>query len=104
MVHAVIIHFPLSDDELGSDPEFDAMVMLSDDLAAAIDAADVGEFDGNELGGGECKLYMYGPDADRLFASIQPVLAKSVMVRGGYVVKRYGDARDPLAQESKLPL
>jgi hypothetical protein len=104
MEHAVIIHFPLSDDEFGSDPEFDAMVMLSDDLAAAIDAAGVGEFDGNELGGGECKLYMYGPDADRLFAAIQPVLARSVMVRGGYVIKRYGDASDTLAQHSKLPL
>jgi hypothetical protein len=104
MQHAVIIHFPLSDDEFGSDPEFDTMVMLSDDLQAAIEAAGVGEFDGNELGGGECKLYMYGPDADRLFAAISPVLAKSAMVRGGYAVKRYGDAGDPLAQESKLPL
>jgi hypothetical protein len=104
MEHAVIVHFPLSDDEFGSDAEFDSMVILSDALEAAIAAASAGEFDGNELGGGECRLYMYGPSADRLFAAIEPVLAGSSLVRGGYVVKRYGTANDPLAQESKLPL
>ena len=104
MEHAVIVHFPLSDDEFGSDAEFDSMVILSDALEAAIAAASAGEFDGNELGGGECRLYMYGPNADRLYAAIEPVLAQSSLVRGGFVVKRYGAVDDPLSQESKLPL
>lgn len=104
MEHAVIVFFPLSDDHFGSDPEFDAMAMLSDALEAAINEAGVGEFDGNELGGGECKLYMYGPDADRLYAAVSPILADSRLVRGGYVVKRYGPAGDPLTQQTHLPL
>lgn len=104
MEHAVIVSFPLSDDHLGSNPEFDAMVILSDALEAAISDAGVGEFDGNELGGGECRLYMYGPDADRLHAAIAPLLTESRLVRGGYVMKRYGSAGDPLAQETRLPL
>jgi hypothetical protein len=101
VAHAVIVRFPLSDDGFGSDAEFNAMVALSDALEAAITAAGVGEFDGNELGGGECTLFMYGPDAHQLFSA---VLAGSRLVRGVYVVKRYGDAHDPLAQETTLPL
>jgi hypothetical protein len=46
MEHAVIVSFPLSDDHFGSNPEFDAMVILSDALEAAISDAGVGEFDG----------------------------------------------------------
>ena len=95
MTHAVVVYFPLSDDSFGTDAEFDTMALLSADLTAAIEGAGVGEFDGNELGGGECKLFMYGPDADRLFAAALPVLSKSTIVRGGYVLKRYGDVDDP---------
>jgi hypothetical protein len=60
--------------------------------------------DGNEIGEGECTLFMYGPDADRLFAAIERRLRASRMAKGGSVVKRYGDADDPRVREVRIKL
>ena len=43
------------------------MIALSDKLEAVIEKQNVGMFDGNEIGGGEMTLFMYGPDAERLY-------------------------------------
>jgi len=48
----------------------DAIHALSHKLEEVIKAKHLGEFDGDEFGGGDCTLYMYGPDADALFAAI----------------------------------
>lgn len=56
------------------------------------------------LGGGECVLYMYGPDADLLFAAVEPVLKSSALASGGWAVKRYGEASDPGANEVNVRL
>jgi hypothetical protein len=37
-------------------------------------------------------LYMYGPDADRLFAAVRPVLETAAFMRGARVKLRYGPA------------
>lgn len=102
MDHAVIAHLRLSDRSFGSETERAALYLLEDRLAAAIERASAGEFDGNEFGGGECTLYMYGPDADALYNAIVPVLQMNPLARGGYAVKRYGDARDPNAREVRV--
>ena len=63
-----------------------------------------GEFDGDEFGGGECTLYMYGPDADRLFGAVEEELRSSEHAGGGFAVKRYGAAGDPSAREIRVDL
>ena len=60
--------------------------------------------DGNEIGEGECTLFMYGPDADLLFAAIEPRLRASRMTKGGSVVKRHGDPDDPHVREVRIKL
>jgi len=70
--HAVIIHYKLSDDAHGTVEEREAIFALETRMEAAITAANAGEFDGNEFGGGEAVLYMYGPDRDRLWAAVEP--------------------------------
>ena len=62
--HAVIVRFRAWGDDLN------AIFDLETELEAAIASAGVGEFDGNEVAtdGSEGSLYMYGPDADRLFS------------------------------------
>lgn len=102
MDHAVIAHLRLSDADYGTEDEREALFILEDRLAHAIGRARAGEFDGNEFGGGECTLYMYGPDADALYNAIVPVLQMHPLARGGYAVKRYGDARDPNAREVRV--
>ena len=98
--HAVIVHLSVADDSTELSGFFD----LEDRLIAAIEKAKAGEFDGNEVGGGEQVLYMYGPDAERLFAAVRPVLASLPPPAGSYAVLRWGAADDPKAREERRPL
>jgi hypothetical protein len=99
---AVIVHLRLSGDGFGSVKEREALRTLQDQIAQAIDEAAAGEFDGDEFGEGECVFYMYGSEADRLFAVIEPILKLSPLTLGGYTIKRYGEASDPNAREVRI--
>lgn len=89
--HAVIVYF----DNYGS-TYLSRLFALEDVLTEAIDAAGVGEFDGNEISadGTDGTLYMYGPDADKLMAVVIPVLEKSDFTRQARVILRYGPPED----------
>ena len=98
MEQAVIVHLRLSDGAFGSCEERRALFDLEEQLESAIAAAGVGEFDGDEFGEGECVLYMYGPQADQLWAVVEPVLGACPCASSGYAIKRYGEATDVSAQ------
>jgi hypothetical protein len=100
--HAVIAHIRMTEDQFGSERERAAIAMLADDLERVIDERQAGEFDGEEFGDGRCVLYMYGPDADRLFEVVEPVLKAMPMARGGFAIKRYGEASDKNAVEARV--
>jgi hypothetical protein len=91
--HAVIVHFKLTGDSFGSEEERAAIYALQGTLRNSIDTAGVGEFDGNEFGGGEAVLYAYGPDAGDLFKAMEPVL-RDFSIRPAFAIVRYGDAGD----------
>jgi hypothetical protein len=88
--HAVIVRFDYGQTDLS--PLFE----LEDQLAAAIESVGVGEFDGNEVAsdGSDGTLYMYGPDADRLFEAVQPALAAATCIRNAVATIRYGPPED----------
>jgi hypothetical protein len=100
--HAVLVYLNLTADAFGTEDERDNIHQLSDLINAAIVQQEAGEFDGDEFGGGQCTLFMYGPDADQLFAAIEPVIRSSPLTRGGHAIKRYGDADDPDAREERV--
>jgi hypothetical protein len=100
----VIVHLALAGGDAGSQDERERIMKLQDEVAAAIDAAGVGQFDGDEWGGGECVLYMYGPDADRLFDTVRAVVTKLPPRAGSFAIKRWGDAGDASAKEEKVSL
>ena len=102
--HAVLIHLKLQHGEFGSTEEREAIHAFEDELSDAVEDAGVGEFDGDDFGMGESILYMYGPDADRLFGVIQPLLQRSALAKGGYAIKRYGEAEDEDAREVRVEL
>lgn len=104
MEHAVIAHLRLTEGQFGSECERAAVAALADDLKYAIDEKQAGEFDGEEFGDGRCVLYMYGPDADRLFEAVEPVLRAGPLARGGFAIKRYGEASDANAAEVRFSL
>ncbi len=63
---------------------------IEDMLAEALAREGTGEFDGNEFGPGEVTLFMYGEDAERLFATVGPVLRSYPLCQGARVVIRHG--------------
>ncbi|TGQ17163.1 MULTISPECIES: hypothetical protein [unclassified Mesorhizobium] len=102
MEQAVIVYLLLSGDRFGTPQERQSIQVLEDQLHQAVSDAGVGEFDGDEFGGGRCTLYLYGPDAEKLFIAIEPVLKSSSAAVGGYVIKRFGAATDPNAKEVRV--
>ena len=47
---------------------------------------------------GFCTIYMYGPNADSLYSSIQPILNSFPFLPGSYALKRYGKPGSPQVQ------
>ena len=89
--HCVTIHLDLSEaTPYGTHEERDAVHRLSDRLADAIAIHAAGEFDDDEFGDGKCVLYMYGPDANRLFEAIAPALKDQRRFVNGRIVRRFG--------------
>lgn len=88
--HAVLVHFQYGSRDLS------LLFALEDELEAAIAQASVGEFDGDEVAidGSDARLFMYGPDADALFAIVRPVLEASPLMQGARVRLRYGPPED----------
>lgn len=58
-------------------------------MTAAVEAAGVGEVDGNGFGRGEAVLYAYGADSEALFKVMEPTL-RSLPFRPAHVVLRRG--------------
>src|SRR5690349_7648988 len=97
--HCVKVYLKLSEG-YGTVEERNAIRKLSKILEHSIQLCDAGELDGDEFGGGRCVLWMYGPDADRLFEAIRDVLAANALARGGYAVKRYGAPKEGVRKET----
>ena len=88
--HAVIVHFRYGSTNL------EPLFKLEDRLENALAATKAGEYDGNEMAvdGQHGVLYMYGPDADRLYEAVAPILERESFMRGARIKKRYGPPED----------
>jgi hypothetical protein len=97
---AVIVHFSYGSTNLGP------LFALEDKLKAAISAAGVGDYDGNEVAadGSDGVLYMYGRSADKLFSVVKPILESAAILKHVEVTLRYGDASDRNARVAKVRL
>ncbi len=101
---ALIAHLPLSDKRFGSEADVSACQALERAHETEIENARAGEMDGNEIGQGECTLFMYGPSADKLLDVVSRRLRSSRLAKRGWVVKRYGSAEDARAKEVRVDL
>jgi hypothetical protein len=95
---AVIVHFNYGNKDWA--PFF----AFEEKLESAISAAGVGEYDGNELAadGSDGTLFMYGPDADKLFAVVKPHLEAADLLKNIVVTIRYGAPEDASAREATV--
>jgi hypothetical protein len=94
---AVIVNVPLH----GAGGDFADLQDLGERLAERVDAAGVGEFDGDMVGEDRGVIYLYGPDADRLWLAVEDVLRAASPPAGTYAVKQYGP---PGSQETRVDL
>ena len=102
--HAVIVHLRLSESGFGTPADRQRIAKLEERLEGSIKKARAGEFDGHEFGEGECIWYMYGPDADTLYRTVEGIIREAATQAGSFVVKRRGAADDPNAKEEKVQL
>lgn len=78
------------------------IVTIEDQLIELLEGTGLGEFDGIERGQGEATLFLYGPDAELLFAAIDPLLRAYPLCRNARVVVRRGAPGAP-EREVRLP-
>jgi hypothetical protein len=96
--HAVIARFHLGGDGFG-EPDQRALVFEAGRaMTAAVEAAGVGEVDGNEFGGGQAVIFAYGPDAKALYRIMGPGL-RALPFRPAHVVLRCGEPADDVVSE-----
>ncbi|MGW2784903.1 hypothetical protein ACWC3X_27165 [Streptomyces populi] len=88
--HAVIARFRLGGDGFGETDQRALVFEAERAMEAAVEAAGVGEVDGNEFGGGEVVIFAYGPDAEALYRVMEPSL-RALPFRPAHVVLRYGE-------------
>jgi hypothetical protein len=93
--HSVVVQFYDFAEKFWTDEAqtLDALLALEDELSEALEGTEIGEVDGHEVAidGSDGFLFLYGPDADALFAAIEPILRKSPVMAGADATLRYGD-------------
>jgi hypothetical protein len=75
--------------------EWDPMAAAQDNLMALLDDSEIGMFDGNEIGGDETVLFMYGPNAEALYNFVEPTLQADSYFRGAKAIIRQGPPQSP---------
>ncbi|HEX5995498.1 MAG TPA: hypothetical protein VFY84_10190 [Jiangellales bacterium] len=98
---AVIVDFTLAGD--GSAGQVRQVARLERQLRFTVWLRRAGEFDGSMLGPDRVQLFAYGPDADRLFAVMEPALRR-FPARPAHATLRYGVSDDSQALERRLDL
>jgi hypothetical protein len=94
--HAVIVNFQYGSTDLTR------IFQLEKLLEDAIEKTHTGEYDGNEIAvdGSDGSLYMYGPDADRLFDVVRPILESTDFIQGAKVLLRYGPPKEGVEEKT----
>jgi hypothetical protein len=77
--------------------EYD-LATLEEQLATIINRNGAGEWDGNELGEDTARIFTYGPDADRLYRVMEPVLKSHPLCQNARIVIRKGGPGAPQTQ------
>jgi len=75
--------------------DLEGSIPIQDKLYVLLEDSSLGMFDGNEVGGGELVLFLYGPDAELLFKHIEPTLKEDGFCNGAKAIIRFGGPGAP---------
>jgi len=73
-----------------SSDETPTIVALEEAIESALREDRAGEFDGHDLRDGVWTLYLYGPDASRIFESVAGVLRGARLDPSSHAIMRFG--------------
>jgi hypothetical protein len=96
---ALLLHLRLPESQ--ADDEAPIIVALEEEIESALWQHRAGEFDSHDLRDGIWTLYLYGPDADRIFESVEGVLRAARLDPSSHAVLRYGGRG---TREERIPL
>ena len=99
----LLVVLRLSNRNMGTHEERAQIELLAEQLETAVHDAEVGEYDGDEFGGGECILFFCGPDEDALLAVLRPLLQRSPLARGAHFIRLVEDEHGEMRRE-RVPL
>ena len=70
---------------------------FEDAILAELAGREIGELDGHEgaLDGSGVRIFLYGPDADKLYEAILPAVEQARLPAGTTVTRRYGEPGSP---------
>ena len=91
---SVAVHYTITGDGSGPDPQVDALAALEDRLVDAIERRGIGELDGDRFEGDQVIVTLYGPDLDALWAKVEPIL-RTYPARPAYAELRDGGPDQP---------
>lgn len=98
--HAVVIHLDAINLSVETYEKYD-LITLEKQLVSTLQSTKAGEYDGSEALNTTTKLYLYGSDAEELFATIQPILKTNPLCQNARVIIRQGD---PGAQQREVTI
>jgi len=99
----LLVVLQLSNRQMGTNEERAEIALLADKLDAVVQEAGLGEYDGDEYGGGECVLFFCGPDEMALIGFLRPLLQRSPYGRGAHFV-RLVEAQNGEMTREKVPV
>ena len=99
----LLVVFPLAGGDHGSPDEQQQIDELGDELAELLDEHGLGEYDGDEYGGGECTMFFCGADSQALVAALRPVLRRHPLCRRGHFVQLV-EAADGSLERRREPI
>ena len=96
---ALLLRLRLPESQAGD--ETPTIVALEEAIEGALREHRAGEFDGHDLRDGVWTLYLYGPDANRIFESVAEVVRGVRLDSSSHAIMRFGERG---AREERVPL
>lgn len=96
--HLVRLHIPL-DGDFGNPDQIERWNSLEDVLNEAAEASGTGSLDGNEIGGGEYTIWLYGKAGGPLADVVERAAREFVVPPGTTLFVRHGGVEDRSARE-----
>ena len=86
---ALLLRLRLPEGRAGD--ETPTIVALEESIENALRRQGAGEFDGHDLRDGVWTLYLYGPDARRIFESVAEVVRGARLDSSSHAIMRFGE-------------